>query len=408
MTLAAYLRSTSLLASALAGVLLCGQGGQARAQDEQMRLVSTIDVGGNGLGSFDISYVDPTIDLYVLADRTNASVDFFDASDATFTGRVTGFRGAQATTSISGPNGVVVVDHKEVWAGDGDSTVKVIDIATFQITDSISTNGKFRADEVSYDPVDHILAAANNADTPPFLTFIDTNTHAVLKQIVFDGTNGTPNALGGLEQSQYSPKTGLFYISVPQIGSDTTLGGLTAIDPHTFQVVSTFPVSYCTPAGLALGPKKQALLGCSASFGTAPNVLTQSVVISLVNGNILANITQVGGSDEVWFDPGSGHYYLGARNNEDSSGTIVPVLGTIDAVSNVADANTPTSVSAHSVAADRISLHVFVPIGFPAPGVSDPTNPCPVVSRGCIAVYLPSSIDDDDTATRQSRLQAKR
>ena len=137
-------------------------------------------------------------------------------------------------------------------------------------------------------------------------------------------------------------------------------------------------------------------------------MLTQSVVMSLVNGDILANITQVGGSDEVWFDPSSGHYYLGARNNTDSSGKIVPVLGTIDAGTNEFDGNTPTSISAHSVAADLVSRHVFVPIGFPATGVSDPTNPCPVVSRGCIAVYLPSSIDDDDRATPLSRLQAAR
>jgi hypothetical protein len=407
MTRSGYLRNASLLAATVAAVLVCSHTGPARA-DEHMVLADTIDVGGNGLGSFDISYVDPTIDLYILADRTNASVDFFDARDDTFTGRVGGFKGAQATTSISGPNGVVVVDHKEVWAGDGDSTVKVIDIATFQITDSISTNGKFRADEVSYDPVDHILAAANNADTPPFLTFIDTNTHAILKQIVFDGTNGTPNALGGLEQSQYSPETGLFYISVPQIGTDPTQGGVTAIDPHTFQVVSTFPVSNCTPAGLALGPKEEALLGCSASFGTAPNVLTQSIVISLINGDVVANITQVGGSDEVWYDPGSGHYYLGARNNEDSNGNIVPVLGVIDAGTNVWDVNEPTSVSAHSVAADRYSHHIFVPIGFPGPGVSDPTNPCPVVSRGCVAVYLPSSIDNDDYPERSGQQEAKR
>jgi hypothetical protein len=54
-------------------------GGPARA-DEQMVLVSKIDVGGVGLGAFDISFVDPKIDLYVLADRTNASVDLFDAS----------------------------------------------------------------------------------------------------------------------------------------------------------------------------------------------------------------------------------------------------------------------------------------------------------------------------------------
>lgn len=407
MTKSGYLRSVSLLAGTVAAALVCGHTGPARA-DEHMLLADTIDVGGNGLGSFDISYVDPKIDLYILADRTNASVDFFDARDDTFTGRVGGFRGAQATTSISGPNGVVVVDHKEVWAGDGDSTVKVIDIATFQITDTISTHGKFRADEVSYDPADHILAAANNADTPPFLTFIDTNSHAILAQITFDGTNGTPNATGGLEQSQYSRATGMFYISVPQIGTDPTQGGLSVIDPHSFKVVATYPVSYCTPAGLALGPRKEALLGCSASFGTAPNVLTQSVVISLVNGDIVANIPQVGGSDEVWYDPGSGHYYLGARNNEDSNGTIVPVLGVIDATTNVWDENVPDSTSAHSVAADPISHHVFVPQASATSLSSDPTNPCgALLSRGCIAVYLPSSIDNDDLV-RQYKQEATR
>ena len=44
-------------------------------RDEQLVLKKTIDVGGIGLGAFDISFVDPKIELYVLADRTNASVD---------------------------------------------------------------------------------------------------------------------------------------------------------------------------------------------------------------------------------------------------------------------------------------------------------------------------------------------
>jgi hypothetical protein len=58
------------------------------------------------------------------------------------------------------------------------------------------------------------------------------------------------------------------------------------------------------------------------------------------------------------------------------------------------------------VVADKISHHVFVPIGYVSPPTttSDPTNPCP--TTGCIAVYLPSSIDDDDVgaflATRQT------
>ncbi len=79
------------------------------------------------------------------------------------------------------------------------------------------------------------------------------------------------------------------------------------------------------------------------------------------------------------------------------------MLGTIDAKGNVWDGNVPTSISAHSVAADRVSHHVFVPIGFPAAGVADPTNPCPVVTRGCVAVYLPSSIDDDDSGKEARR-----
>jgi hypothetical protein len=95
--------------------------GHARA-DEHMVLVDTIDVGGKGLGAFDISFVDPKIDLYILADRTNASVDFFNPRDDTFIGRVAGFKGVVLTNGVannnlSGPDGVITVSNKEVWAG---------------------------------------------------------------------------------------------------------------------------------------------------------------------------------------------------------------------------------------------------------------------------------------------------
>jgi hypothetical protein len=302
-----------------------------------------------------------------------------------------------ANNNLSGPDGVIIVANKEAWAGDGNSTVKVIDIATFQVIDTISTGGKFRCDEMSWDSADHILAVANNADTPPFLTLINTDTHQIAKQILFDGTNGTPNATNGLEQSRWSPKTGMFYVSVPQIGTgDAAQGGVSVIDPSTSSVVATYPAYDCTPAGLALGPNDQALLGCSVSFGTKPKVLTQSLVMNLKSGEVVAAVPQVGRSDEVWYDPATRHYYLGARSDQDTNGVTTPVLGTIDAGSNQFDGNVPTSTSAHSVAADRVSHHVFVPIGFPAAGASDPTNPCPVVTKGCIAVYLPSSVDADD------------
>jgi hypothetical protein len=384
---------------------IAGPVGQARA-DEHMVLVDTIDVGGKGLGAFDISFVDPKLNLYVLADRTNGSVDLFNAQDATFIGRIPGFAGVVSTNGVvnnnlSGPDGVTVVGNTEIWAGDGDSTVKVIDIATNNIVDTISTGGKFRCDEMAWDSADHILAVANNADTPPFVTLINTDTRTIVQKIVFDGTGTTPNATNGLEQPQWSAKTGLFYVSVPQVGPDPAQGGLSVIDPSSSSVVTTYLVQQCGPAGLTLGPDHQALLGCAAAFGTSPNVLTQSVVMDITTGTVVATIPQVGGSDEVWYDPATRHYYLGARSNQTSSGVVTPVLGTIDAIGNVFDGNVPTSTSAHSVAVDKVSHHVFVPIGFVAAGASDPTNPCP--TKGCIAVYLPSSVDADD----RSRVASK-
>jgi hypothetical protein len=405
---------TRAAAWAVPAVLVAGFAGHARA-DEHMVLVDMIDVGGpTGLGTFDISFVDPKLDLYVLADRTNGSIDLVDASDDTFIGRVGGFAGQKfkadgvtADNTISGPDGVTIVGHKEIWAGDGDSTVKVIDIASSQIVDTISTGGTFRCDEMAWDSADHILAVANNADVPPFVSLINTDSHAVVGKVVFDGTNGTPDATKtGIEQPQWSPTTGKFYVSVPQIvPTDPTAGGVSVIDPSSMSVTATFPVLNCSPAGLTLGPRHEAMIGCGGSFTVPPATVatTQSIVINLDNGDIVANITQAGGNDEVWFDTGTKHYYLAARSTL-TAGKVTPVLGTVDANTNAFDGTVPTSTTAHSVAADKVSHHVFVPIGFVPPGSpanTDATNPCP--TRGCIAVYLPSSIDDDDGTLQAQR-----
>jgi hypothetical protein len=396
------LAATSLAAGAMAVLLLSGSG-PARA-DEHLQLIAKIDVGGNGLGAFDISYDDPAIDLYVLSDRTNSSVDMVDASDGTFIGRVGGFKGVVlvngvADNDVSGPDGNTIVNHKEIWAGDGDSTMKVIDIASRKITFTIPTGGQKRVDEMAFDPRDHLVAAANDADTPPFITFFDTNTHAVVGKVTFDGTNGTPDAQGGIEQTQWSPRTGMLYTSVPQVGSNPANGGVAVIDPHTMKVVAIYPVQNCSPAGLALGPLHQALLGCSASFGTAPNLTTQTMVMDITNGNIVKTIPQIGGNDEVWYDRGSNHYYLGASKNVDATGKAMPELGFVDAGTNMFDGSVATSTTAHSVAASELNQHVFLPVGFVPPTAAagtDPTNPCP--TKGCIAVYRVIGSDNDKIA----------
>jgi hypothetical protein len=388
-------------------------------QDEQLVLKKKIDIGGNGLGAFDISFVDPKIELYVLSDRTNASVDLIDSEDASFMGRIGAvcpagnpaphfcFQGVVlvngvANNNLSGPDGVVIVGHKEIWAGDGDSRIKVIDAATKSFVTTISTGGMARVDEMADDPRDHILAAANNADTPPSITFFDTVHKTILGKLTFTTAGAGVDAENGIEQSQWSRDTGLFYVSVPQVGSDPTVGGVSVIDPSTIKVTHTFLVSNCSPAGLTLGPRHQALIGCSAAF----NNKTQSVIIDItsdsskLDGAVVATVP-IGGNDEVWFDRGTRHYFLAARSNL-SGGQADPILGSIDAVSNTLDPSTPTSTTAHSVAADENSHFVFVPIGFVppnSPAGTDPTNPCP--ADGCIAVYRAHSEHADEEASRR-------
>ena len=111
--------------------------------------------------------------------------------------------------------------------------------------------------------------AANNADDPPFASIISTTTYTVVAKIPFDGTNGAPKSNNGAEQCQWSPRTGLFYISIPGIdGHPDGEGGVAVIDPKTKKVVNTFiiPVDDCAaPQGMAVGPSSQILLGCNAA-----------------------------------------------------------------------------------------------------------------------------------------------
>jgi DNA-binding beta-propeller fold protein YncE len=383
--------------------------------DEQLVLKKTIGVGvdSNGkplkLTAFDISFVDPKIELYVLADRTNASVDLFDSEEGEFIRRIGAqcstppttdfcFQGVQATTSVSGPDGVVIVDQKEIWAGDGDSKIKVLDIKTGKFITTISTGDAQtdkRVDEMAYDPRDHRLAAANNAADPPFVTVFDTQNKSVVAKLVFK--TGSPNAdvdaTNGIEQPQWSPETGLFYISVPNVGpTANNVGGVSVIDPKTNTVTGTFLVQDCLPNGLALGPHHEALLGC----GTTINGKTESVIIDITDGTVVARVG-IGGSDEVWYDKGTNHYFLGADNNL-TAGKNVPRLGSIDATTHKLDPSPVSSRTSHSVAADKNSHLVFLPVATPAAATPDPTNPCP--DTGCIQVYRAHSEHADVEASR--------
>jgi hypothetical protein len=373
--------------------------------------------------SFDISFVDPLIGLYVLGDRTNLAVDVIDTGTNTFLTQLKGgFRGAvTGDNDHSGPDGVLIVGHREVWVGDapcpagqpngcdpvGPSSVKVIDLFTQQRTHVISTGGTARADELCVDPRDHLVMVANNADTPPFASLISTQTYQVVKKIPFDGTGGAPLSINGAEQCQWDHRTGKFYISIPGIGQTPPLpagtGGVAVIDPVSMSVEQTFivPLASCdSPQGMAIGPDHQILLGCNGPGGSNH----PTAVIDDRNGKVIRTVDNESGSDEVWFNEGDGHYFL-ARSSAVGTNQLLGVIdsespgvkggeqpgGDIKADPDVVTATNKANGNAHSVAADAFMNQVYVPIPGGSSGICGSLGGND--ANGCIAVFTAPTQD---------------
>src|SRR5262249_39972540 len=321
------------------------------AAEEVFGVTSVINLpDSQKLGSFDIGFVDPANTVYLLADRHNKSIDVVDTSTNTLTHQLNapapGFAGAVACPTPGfggkdggGPDGVLVANGNQIWVGDGNSRVWVLDLTSSPpgklIAGPISTalegagTDPTRADELCHDEDNHIILIANDASSPsPFVTFISSTSFSVLGHIVMDGTNGTPNATGGIEQCQWSPRTGKFYLNVPNPAVAPDNGVVLQIDPVSEEIEQTFSLagSDCGGnAGMALGPFPQALLGCS---NAGPN----SVVINLNTGAIIGNLAGEAGADEVWFNPGDNQYFLASGNHLTAvGGSAAPILGVVDA-----------------------------------------------------------------------------
>ena len=312
-------------------------------------------VHANAAWSFDISWFDPATKKYYLADRDNKGIDIVDAVTDTVLGVATGFVGVLPGNNTSGPNGVLVTTKPhQLWAGDGNSTVRVYnlnqagDTATFLT--SIQTGdaqhiGVKRADELAYDPDDQLILVANDDDTELFLTFISvsSNKNNIKVKGVISFLSNCPVggcATGGIEQPVYDHALNRFFVAIPST-IDHPNGEIAVINPKTMQVEKVFglldannnPIP-CFPHGLAQGPNQQLLLGCSAdqddtAFPNGHPLVT--IIISALDGSLVRQFNQVGGSDEVWFNPGDNTYYLAGSNfqlDKNGTGFVCPTKGT--------------------------------------------------------------------------------
>lgn len=418
----------------------------------------------NQLTSFDISFVDSSSHTYVFTDRNNKSLDIFDtqddrfvrASDGVFTGLGVGGgckTGAGPNTNggnSGGPNGVVIVpnraaddrvdarrdgnddrdngdldgrnsrdsrDRGVAWAGDGDSTVKVIDLNTgHQVGATISTGGECRADELWYDPQHHLIMIGNPNDPVVFQTFISTEgtpgPSSVKGKLLFDGLTSTPcsnsllngvtikvchtvAATAGIEQPIFALHD--FWVAIGAT-SENTGGEIAQIDPTTFQRVGAIGVT-CGPSGLTFIPPHFAAAACGTAGVQFFDLEAKTTLGSPV--------PETGGADQIWF--ANGNVYAPDSSSSAGCARSVAILTTpnppgflgaqtnscvavIDASSRsvIAEVQLPAGAGSHSVAADSTNHQVFVPVKDSTCSTSGGSTPCPVPAAPAIPGVIPA------------------
>jgi hypothetical protein len=371
-----------------------GQDVDHRAQDRRasarsgnnlnkpVKLIGAIFLPGDPL-RFDISWVDQATAKYYLAEAGNASVDVFDAENDLFLGRITGFHGIGAPDDPCGPiegmgpNGILVTPNNHLWADDAHGMVKVFDLTNVQPPfnnlspiATISTGAQCRADEIGFDPKDHVIMVGNPAEHPPYATLISSDSpYTVLGKITFPDARGLEQPLWDAEL-----KGGRMLVTVPGNGGAAEVAVINLKDPKAPVVETTYSTPNCG-SGLALGPSQHLLVGCG---GGKP-----LLILNALNGKVIATVEQTHGADEVWYNSGDNRFYA-------PSGGANPILSVIDAETGALLNSLPAGPGVHSVAAFRGNNHVFVPIAIPT--ATAPTDACNVMfglpaKQGCIAVY---------------------
>src|SRR3989449_2798855 len=430
----ALLGAVSLAASGAAFGACTGPGAPSNTET---KCLTAVQIPGNPLRSYDISWVNPHRAEYYLADRSNAGIDIIDTHHLTFKRRLSGFvgivlnsTGTAVNNDKSGPDGVVT-HGRWLYAGDGDSTLKVFDLdgpgALAQ--PPLNTGGKFRVDEIALTTDGELLLTVNNAEDPPYANLFAANgdrNHSSVREITkitisATAFPGTP----GIEQPTWDPKTKRFYVSVPILGKPggcgtaTCDGGLMVIDPANVtpgtMVLGAFDpatnagvvqLSDCGPNGATVGPHDNLLLGCTP----ANNPSNSSTLVINATTKHFSHVNGIVGSDEVWFNKGDGRYYTGSNRNCKTTApcataaTQAAVLGVIDGTSVLIE-TVPQSSGSHSVAADSKRNLIFVPQSAPVRIVGAGGDTTAVgegicgSTNGCVAVYVhhvDGDRDDDD------------
>ena len=425
---------------AMAGPALTddNEDGNSSKKDEVFKVTTVIQVpaaASNKAGtffSFDISWFDPKLNKFFLTDRNNLAIDVVDAKNPAGITQFPNpnFHGVDPRgNDFSGPDGVLTANNStELWVGDSPGRVWVMEAKTGAIktpaqmnnqANPISVGGEGRADELCYDPKDNIILIASPHDG--FVTSISATTYKVLNRL--DIKTGS-----GIEQCAWNPKDGNFYQNVP---NDPDPGDqVWVINPTTEAVVRkiTIDIKDCSGVrGNAFGLDNQLLIGCSTPSPPNPPNQRNSIVIDATSGTtakVLKVLENLGGADEVWFNPDDNHYVIPScntpcrtvgANGTEQLGIVDSAKLLLDASVTVAEQNSATTPAPgnprtiHSAAAGGNLIFLPIPaVGGVVPQF-DPTL-CdsfddtiarvgsPTTAIGCIVILKAKSDKDDRVA----------
>jgi hypothetical protein len=310
---------------------------------------------------------------YYLSDRSNAGVHVIPlakgSQTAFITGFVTGYTNGTLTTSISGPNGLVVLPNRnEIYAGDGDGTIKVIDLFSNTIVANITTGSKKRADEFAYDPASTIVVGTNANESPPSIAIINATSRVVIGHISVKGASG-------LEQPRFHTPSGTFYISVP--GMTGNEGGavisLNLANAGSLSIGRTIPTPKCDNTGIVFGPTNDLFVGCGGTqlddWGTESSYIYDlSAVVSAsapatASASLKYNISSLSGIDQVAYSPSTNFYYASAYQYVDpATKAAAPFVAILSATNGtILQKITTDNTIAHSVAVDEKSGAMIIP-----------------------------------------------
>jgi hypothetical protein len=315
-----------------------------------VHLLDTVTIPGTPASSwcYDTGAVDDG--TYYLADNDRAGIDVIrDGKHPTYQGIIgkgqfMGIGGCKSGNyDADGPNGLVIA-HDQIFAGDGNSSVRVYNKDTGKLVKTISTHGHLRSDEITYDARDQLVIVANGSERDsskqdaPFLSFISTKKGTTYDQLV--KTLKFPHA-DALEQPMWNPYNGKLYVAVPS--SDQNIGGeVDVIDLATMRG-TVIPTPNCVPAGIAIANADLAAVGCATGDQIVLNLQTDKLIrLPVTSVDIVA---------------ASKHFLYYASYGSD---TQAPQLAVADFQGHLLQ-TIPLTVVSHTVTVDEDG-HVFVPL----------------------------------------------